>query len=77
MQTFESLLAVENSDHSIELEVLKDHLKDEKLEHEAVTSLIVLPGFGSRKRVADTLGNIPEQLAKSFEGNLVILHFDK
>jgi hypothetical protein len=47
------------------------------LEFEAVSSFIVLPGFGSRKRVADTLGNIPEQIAKSFDGNLAILHFDK
>ena len=77
MQTFEALLATTNSDHSIELEMLKDHLKPEKLEHEAVSSFIVIPGFGSRKRVADTLGQMPEHLAKSFDGNLAILHFDK
>ena len=77
MQTFEALLAVANSDHSIELEVLEGHLKPERLEHEAVHSFVVLPGFGSRKRVADTLGQMPEQLAKSFDGNLAILHFDK
>ena len=77
MQTFEALISVINSDHPIELEALKDYLKPEKLEHEAIGSFIVLPGFGSRKRVVDTLGNIPEQLAKSFDGNLVILHFDK
>ncbi|HUG34964.1 MAG TPA: cation:proton antiporter [Anaerolineales bacterium] len=33
--------------------------------------------FGLRKRVSDMLGNTPEQLAKSFEGNLAILHFAK
>lgn len=77
MQTFEALLTTANSDHSIELEALKDHLKPEKLEHEAVSSFIVIPGFGSRKRVADTLGQMPEHLAKSFDGNLAILHFDK
>jgi hypothetical protein len=27
--------------------------------------------------VADTLGNIPEQLAAAFDGNLAILHFDQ
>jgi hypothetical protein len=42
-----------------------------------VGSFIVLPGFGSRKRMADTLGNLPEQLATSFDGNLAILHFDQ
>lgn len=77
MQTFEALLAAANSDHSIELKMLKDHLRPEKLEHEAISSFIVIPGFGSRKRVADTLGQMPEQLAKSFDGNLAILHFDK
>lgn len=77
MQNFEALLVSANSDHPVTLEALKDQLKPEKLEHEAVSDFIVLPGFGSRKRVADTLGNIPEQIAKSFEGNLAILHFDK
>jgi hypothetical protein len=37
----------------------------------------VVPGFGYRKRFADTLGNLPEQLASSFDGNLAILHFDQ
>ena len=39
--------------------------------------IYVSPIFGSRKRVADALGNLPEQLAVSFDGHLVILHFDK
>lgn len=33
--------------------------------------------FGSRQRVANTLGNLPECLANSFDGNLTVLHFDK
>ena len=77
MQIFEALLAVADADHPIELEAIADHFKPGKLEREAVGGLIVLPGFGSRKRVADTLGNIPEQVARSFDGNLIILHFDK
>jgi nucleotide-binding universal stress UspA family protein len=77
MQTLEALLVVCKVDHPAELEVLKDQLKPDKLEHEAVSDFIVLPGFGSRKRVADTLGNIPEQIARTFDGNLAILHFDK
>ena len=77
MQTFEALLVVCNVDQPVELEILKDQLKPQKLEHEAASDFIILPGFGSRKRVADTLGNIPEQIAKMFDGNLAILHFDK
>ncbi|MBI3165363.1 MAG: cation:proton antiporter, partial [Chloroflexi bacterium] len=76
-QTMEALMVAAGSDHPARLEVLRDQLKPQELEHEAVSDFIVLPGFGSRKRVADTLGNIPEQLAKSFDGNLAILHFDK
>jgi Kef-type K+ transport system membrane component KefB/nucleotide-binding universal stress UspA family protein len=77
MQTLEALLVVCKVDQPVSLEVLNDQLKPEKLAHEAVSDFIVLPGFGSRKRVVDTLGNIPEQIAKSFDGNLAILHFDK
>ncbi|MBK7320161.1 cation:proton antiporter [Candidatus Villigracilis affinis] len=77
MQNLEALLVIAREDHPVTLEVLMDQLKPEKLVHEAVSDFIILPGFGSRKRVADTLGNIPEQMAKSFDGNLVILHFDK
>jgi hypothetical protein len=77
IQTFEALFAAIDSEQEYKLEVLKDQLKPEKLEHEAISDFIVLPGFGSRKRVQDTLGNIPEQIAKFFDGNLAILHFDK
>jgi Kef-type K+ transport system membrane component KefB/nucleotide-binding universal stress UspA family protein len=77
MQTFEGLLAGSELDQSIELAALNDHLKPDVLEHEAFGSFVVLPGFGSRKRVADTLGHLPEQVAKTFDGNLAVLHFDK
>ncbi|MBK7448543.1 MAG: cation:proton antiporter [Anaerolineales bacterium] len=76
-QTLEALFAAISPEQEYKLEVLKDQLKPEKLEHEAVSDFIILPGFGSRKRVQDTLGNIPEQIAQHFDGNLVILHFDK
>jgi Kef-type K+ transport system membrane component KefB/nucleotide-binding universal stress UspA family protein len=77
MQTFEGLLATTEVDQSINLEAIHDHFKPEKLEQEADGSFVVLPGFGSRKRVADTLGHLPEQVAKTFDGNLAMLHFDK
>lgn len=77
VQNFEALFAAINPDQVYKLETLKDQLKPEKLEHEVVSDFIILPGFGSRKRVQDTLGNIPEQIARYFEGNLAILHFDR
>jgi len=77
LQSIEALLVTMETDHPVSVEALKDQLKPAALEQESISSFIVVPGFGSRKRVADTLGNLPEQLAASFEGNLAILHFDK
>jgi Kef-type K+ transport system membrane component KefB/nucleotide-binding universal stress UspA family protein len=77
LQSIDSLLAVHKTDHLIRVEPLKDQLKPTSLDQESISSFIVVPGFGSRKRVADTLGNLPEQLAASFDGNLAILHFDR
>ena len=77
LQSIEALLVAMETDYPVSVETLKDQLKPAALEQESISSFIVVPGFGSRKRVADTLGNLPEQLAASFEGNLVILHFDK
>ncbi|MEN9562351.1 MAG: hypothetical protein RIR73_595 [Chloroflexota bacterium] len=77
VQTFEALFAALEPEQKWDLEAITNQLKPENLEHEAVSDFIILPGFGSRKRVQDTLGNIPEQIAKFFDGNLAILHFDK
>jgi hypothetical protein len=77
LQSVEALLARIDHDHPVEVEPLKDQLKPAMLEQESISSFMVVPGFGSRKHVADTLGNLPERLAASFDGNLVILHFDK
>ncbi|HEX9839742.1 MAG TPA: hypothetical protein VGA72_10360 [Anaerolineales bacterium] len=77
LQSIDDLLRVIHTDHPVDVETLKHQLKPVMLEQESINSFIVVPGFGSRKRVADTLGNLPEQLAASFDGNLAILHFDK
>lgn len=76
LQIAEALLVATGSDHPVKVDALKDQLKPQNLQRESVSSFIILPGFGSRKRVADTLGHIPEQLAHSFDGNLAVLHFD-
>jgi hypothetical protein len=75
-QSVEALLAIRGSDHPVATELLGDRSRSSALEGEGPGSFIVVPGFGSRKRVADTLGQIPEQIASSFDGNLAILHFD-
>jgi hypothetical protein len=77
MQSIEALDVAIDTDQPLEKQLLKDHLKPAMLEQESISSFMVVPGFGSRKRVADTLGNLPEQLAAAFDGNLAILHLDK
>ncbi|MBK8421742.1 cation:proton antiporter [Candidatus Villigracilis saccharophilus] len=77
LQIAETFLLAIESDHPVKIEALAEQLKPENLVHESTSSFIILPGFGSRKRVADTLGHIPEQLAKTFDGNLAVLHFDR
>jgi hypothetical protein len=77
-KSIDALMKMHNTDHAVDVEILEQkHLQPEALDHESLSSIIVVPGFGSRKRVADTLGDLPEQLAASFNGNLAILHFDK
>lgn len=76
MQSIEALDVAIKTDHPFEKELLNDQLKPAMLEEESISSFMIVPGFGSRKRVADTLGNLPEQLAAAFDGNVAILHFD-
>jgi Kef-type K+ transport system membrane component KefB/nucleotide-binding universal stress UspA family protein len=76
-RSIDDLLPAIDTDHPAAVEVLKAPFKPRMFEEESISSFIVVPGFGSRKRVADTLGNLPEQLAAVFDGNLAILHFDQ
>jgi Kef-type K+ transport system membrane component KefB/nucleotide-binding universal stress UspA family protein len=77
LQSIQALLPLIDTDHPIDIETLTDQLKPANLEQESIGCFMVVPGFGSRKRVADTLDSLPERLAASFDGNLAILHFDK
>ncbi len=77
MKSIHSLLPAIGGDHPIEVETFKGQFKPALLEQESISSFVVIPGVGSRKRVADTLGALPEQLAMAFDGNLAMLHFDK
>jgi hypothetical protein len=77
IHSIQSLVPSIGHDHTIEVETLRGQLRPALLEEESISSFIVVPEFGSRKRVADMLGVLPEQLAMAFDGNLAILHFDK
>ena len=52
-------------------------LKPSELQKNVESDLLVIPGFGSKKRFLANIGNLPERLADSFSGNVLILHFDR
>lgn len=77
MQSIEALLVSVGNEHPVEKEILKGQLNPRELEHIGSDDLYVVPGFGSRKRFISSVGNLPERIAAAFDGNLVILHFDR
>jgi nucleotide-binding universal stress UspA family protein len=64
-------------DHPCSVKQMFGELRPKDLEKQAGSDLLVVPGFGSRQRFLSSLGNLPERLAASFSGNLIILHFDR
>jgi Kef-type K+ transport system membrane component KefB/nucleotide-binding universal stress UspA family protein len=64
-------------EHPCTVKQMFGELRPKDLEKEALGDLLVVPGFGSRQRFLSSLGNLPERLAASFNGNLIILHFDR
>lgn len=77
LKPIDALLAKLEPEQTVSVESLSQPLKPDTLKEESINSFILVPGFGSRKRVADTLGNLPEQLAGAFDGNIAVLHFDE
>jgi Kef-type K+ transport system membrane component KefB len=77
LQAMDGMLRVLETNSPMRVETLDPQFKPALLKQESISTFVVVPGFGSRKRVADTLGNLPEQLAAVFDGNLAILHFDE
>ena len=77
LQQMEALLSGIDTDQAVTMLPVQDGLRVADIQRDNHGDLIVIPGFGSRKRVLATLGNFPERLAASFNGNLLILHFDK
>lgn len=71
------ILADDQGEVTVELKEMIGALKPTHLEKDADSDLLVIPGYGSRKRYLANIGNLPERIADSFSGNLVILHFDR
>ena len=77
LEQIHEILRPIQADHPIEVTQMVGPLRPDKLDKEASSDLLVVPGFGSRQRFLASLGNLPERLAATFSGNLVILHFDR
>lgn len=70
-------LTAEHPDDDCMVEVIDHSLKLQRFGVEYRNSLVVVPGYGSRQRFLARVGYFPERLAAVFDGNLVILHFDR
>ena len=64
-------------DQPVSVEKMLGPLRPHELEKHIDSDLLVVPGFGSRQRFLSSVGDLPERLAASFSGNLIILHFDR
>ena len=64
-------------DPPCEVKRMVGSLRLDDLKKNAESDLVVIPGFGSRQRFLANVGNLPERLAASFEGNILLLHFDQ
>jgi Kef-type K+ transport system membrane component KefB/nucleotide-binding universal stress UspA family protein len=69
------------SDSEVEIDVklkkMEGALRITELHKHAESDLLVIPGYGSRQRFLAHLGNLPERLAAEFDGNIILLHFDR
>lgn len=77
LEKVDEILAETVPDYPYDINRMVGAFKPGDLDKEAASDLLVVPGFGSQKRFLASLGNLPERLASNFDGNLVILHFDK
>ena len=61
----------------VKLKKMEGNLRISDLHKHADSDLLVIPGYGSRQRFLAHLGNLPERLAAEFNGNIILLHFDR
>ncbi|MBI4730634.1 MAG: cation:proton antiporter [Chloroflexi bacterium] len=71
------LLEGANLDQPCVIQEFKGSLNLRAINTSNETDFLIVPGFGSRKRFLASVGDLPERLAAAYEGNLVILHYDR
>ncbi|PKN90325.1 MAG: hypothetical protein CVU42_10045 [Chloroflexi bacterium HGW-Chloroflexi-4] len=71
------ILDDEDSDIEVNIEKMEGSLRISDLHKHTDSDLLVIPGYGSRQRFLAHVGNLPERLAAGFDGNIILLHFDR
>jgi len=77
LEPVEEILKPLELDPPCEVKQMVGSLRLDDLKKNAECDLLVIPGFGSRQRFLANVGNLPERLAASFDGNILLLHFDR
>lgn len=77
LQQIREILKPMELEQECKVEIMQGSLRIDDLHKNAESDLLVIPGFGSRKRFLANIGNLPERLAASFNGNILLLHFDR
>lgn len=77
LSIYHEIVKKHNHDLNIEIKEMIGSLRINELDKDAASDLLVIPGYGSRKRFLTNLGTLPERMATMFDGNLIILHFDR
>jgi Kef-type K+ transport system membrane component KefB/nucleotide-binding universal stress UspA family protein len=63
------------SDQPIEVNPIKGNMLRRVLEIVNESDMIVMPSSGSRKQFLTNLGDLPERLAQTTAGNVIVLHY--
>ena len=71
------ILHEEESDIEVNIKEMEVSLRISDLHKHTDSDLLVIPGYGSRQRFLAHVGNLPERLAAGFDGNIILLHFDR
>ena len=71
------IIAPLNLNPPCKLTLMEGELRIDDLHKKIECDLLVIPGYGSRQRFLANIGNLPERLASRFNGNIVLLHFDR
>lgn len=74
-ETFNRLVADHNAGEVLTVEPVKGNMLRSVLAEVNEADMIVVPSSGSRKQFLASLGDLPERLTQTTEGNVMVLHY--